>query len=127
MNKITPSRIAIFNSEVTMKKESIVVVSLHPRCGFWLNAGTAGMGSRFMYLFSNSATCRLNFDRLFDCFFVAGMRWWQFLHLQNLHTEIADLAETQPRKSRDCFANTTKDIFNRMKRVAAADCLKEVA
>ena len=75
----------------------------------------------------NSTTCRLNFDRLFDCFFVAGTRRRQFFHFQNLHAEIADFAEAQPGELWDCFADSAENVFNRMKRVAAADCLKEVA
>ena len=75
----------------------------------------------------NSATCSLDRDRLFDCFLVAGMRRRQFFHLQNVHAKIADFAETQPAELWDCFADPVENIFNRMKRVAAADSLKEVA
>ena len=73
------------------------------------------MSLRLIQLVPNTATCSLNFDRLFDCFFVAGMRRRQFFHLQNLHAEIADFAETQPGELRDCFAHPAENIFNRMK------------
>src|SRR5919106_339506 len=57
---------------------------------------------------SNSETCSLNFDRLFDCFFVARLRRRQFLQLQNLHASIADFAETQPRELWDRFADSAE-------------------
>ena len=85
------------------------------------------MSLRLIQLVPNTATCSLNRDRLFDCFFVAGMRRRQLFNFQNVHAEIADLAETQPGELWDCFAHPAENIFNRMKRVAAADCLKKVA
>ena len=84
------------------------------------------MGLRLIQLLPNTATRSLDRDRLFDCFFVAGMRRRQFFHFQNLHAEIADFAETQTGELRDCFTHPAENIFNGMKRVAAADRLKEV-
>lgn len=75
----------------------------------------------------NTATCSLNRDGLFDCFFVAGMRRRQLFNFQNVYAEIADFAQTQPGELWDCFAHPAENIFNGMKRVAAAYCLKEVA
>ena len=96
----------------------------------WLdlsNYRRTGMSLRLIQLLPNTATRSLDSDCLFDCFFVAGMRRRQFFHFQNLHAEIADLAETQSGELWDCFADPAENIFNRMKRVAAADCLKEIA
>jgi len=85
------------------------------------------MSLRVIQVVPNTAACRLDCDRLFDCFFVAGMRRRQFFNFQNMHTEIADFAKTQTSKLRDCFTHPAENIFNRMKRVTATDCLKKVA
>ena len=85
------------------------------------------MSLHVIQLVPNTATCSLDRDGLFDCFFVAGMRRRQLFNFQNVHAEIADLAETQPGELWDCFAHPAENIFNRMKRVAATDCLKKVA
>ena len=77
-------------------------------------------------LVANIATCSLDRDRLFNCFFVARMRRRQLFNFENVHAEIADFAETQPGELRDCFAHSPENIFNRMKRIAATDCLKKV-
>ena len=75
----------------------------------------------------NPATRSLDRDGLFDCVIVAGMRRRQLFNFQNVHAEIADLAETQPGELRDCFAHPAENIFNGMKGITAADCLKKVA
>jgi len=85
------------------------------------------MSLRLIHLVANTATCSLDRDRLFDCVFIAGMCWRQFFNFENVHAEIANFAQTQPGESRDCFADSSKNIFNRMQRVTATDCLKEVA
>ena len=85
------------------------------------------MSLHVIQLVPNTATCSLDRDGLFDRFIVAGMCRRQLFNFQNVHTEIADFAQTQPSELRDCFAHPAENIFNRMKRVAATDCLKEVA
>ena len=84
------------------------------------------MSLRVIQLVANTATCSLDRDRLFDCFFVAGMRRRQLFDCENVHAEIADFAETQAGELWDCFAHSSENVFNGMKRVAASDCLKEV-
>ena len=84
------------------------------------------MSFRLIHLVANTATCSLDRDGLFDCFFVAGMCRRQFFHFENVHAEIANFAQTQPGKLRNCFAHSPENIFDRMKRVAATDCLKKV-
>src|SRR5437899_9492511 len=64
----------------------------------------------------NGAACGLDRDRLLDGFFVAGMHRRQFFHLQNMHTEVADLAQGQPGELRDCLADAAKNIIHRRKR-----------
>ena len=73
------------------------------------------MSLHVIQLVPNTAACSLDRDGLFDCFFVAGMRRRQFFHIQNLHAEIADFTETQSSESRDCFTDSAKNVFNRMK------------
>ena len=85
------------------------------------------MRLRVIQLVPNTAPCRLDCDGLFDCFFVAGMRRRQFFNVQDVDAEIADFAETQPGELWDCFAHSSENVFDGMKRVAATDCLKEVA
>ena len=70
------------------------------------------MSLHVIQLVPNTATCSLDRDGLFDCFFVAGMRRRQLFNLQNVHTEIADFAETQPGELWDCFAHPAENIFN---------------
>ncbi len=79
------------------------------------NYGRTGMSLRLIKLLPHTATCSLNRDRLYDCFFVAGMRRRQLVNFQDVHAEIADLAETQPGELRDRFADPAENIFNRMK------------
>jgi len=93
---------------------------------FYFDARRAGMCSGLVRLFANCAAFCLNFDRLFNCFAITRFQRRQFLDFQDVNAEIADLAETQPGESRDCFTNAAENVFNRMKRVAAADSLKEV-
>ena len=50
------------------------------------------MSLRLVQLVPNTATCSLDRNRLFDCFFVAGVRRRQLFNLQNVHAEIADFA-----------------------------------
>jgi hypothetical protein len=50
------------------------------------------MSLHVIQLVPNTATCSLDRDGLFDCFFVAGMRRRQLFNLQNVHAEIADFA-----------------------------------
>ena len=50
------------------------------------------MSLRLIYLLPNAATCSLDRDRLFDCFFVAGMCRRQLFNVQNVQAEIADFA-----------------------------------
>src|SRR5437667_9045554 len=74
----------------------------------------------------NGAACGLDRDRLLDGFFVAGMHRRQFFHLQNMHTEVADLAQGQPGELRDCLADAAKNIIHRRKRIASTDCLEQI-
>ena len=85
------------------------------------------MSLRVIQLVPNTAACSLDCDRLFDCFFVAGVRRRQFFNFQNMHTEIANFAKTQASELRDCFAHPSENVFNGMKRITATDCLKKVA
>src|SRR5213596_1664447 len=101
MVRITTRIPTIFSSEVMMKK---------PSMSGW----------------PNGAACGLDRDRLLDGFFVAGMHRRQFFHLQNVHAEVADFAQGQPGELRNCFADATKDIIDGEKRVASADCLKQI-
>ena len=73
------------------------------------------MSFRLIYLSANSTPCSLDRDRLFDAFFITGMRRWQLFNFQNVHAEVANLAETQPGELWDCLAHPPENIFNRMK------------
>ena len=77
-----------------------------------------------MELFPNCAAFRLDGDRLLDCYFICRMHRRQLFNVQDMHAEVSDLTQTQPGKSRDCFADSPENIFDRIKRVAAADSLK---
>jgi hypothetical protein len=85
------------------------------------------MGSPVIRLLPNLAASFLDGDRRLNGFFVAGMYFRKFFHLQNMHTEVADVAETKSCKSRNGFADPTENLIDRVKRVAAADGLKQVA
>ena len=91
MNKITPSRIAIFSSEVMMKKRSIVVVS------------STDEALPVIRLVESST----NRDELGPDLTGADF--------QNLRAEIADFAETQTGELRDRLTHPAENVFNRMK------------
>ena len=80
-----------------------------------------------MHLLVKCAASCLDFDCFLDCFLVLWMRRRQLFNFQDVHAEIADLTETLAGELCDCFAYSAENIFNRMKRVTAADRLKEVA
>ena len=82
------------------------------------------MRSCVMELFLNCAAAFLDGDRFLDCCFIRGMHRRQLLNVQDMHAEVPDLTQTQPGKSRDCFADSPENIFDRIKRVAAANSLK---
>jgi hypothetical protein len=59
------------------------------------------------------AACGLDRDRLLNGLVVAGMHRRQFFHMQNVHAEIANLAQGQPGELGDCLADPTKNVVDR--------------
>src|SRR5438034_2708548 len=93
-------------------------VILLPTCHFCFNLSKtrgAETRSRLMDLFLNRAALCLDFDRLLDCLFVAGMHRRRFFDVEDVHAEVTDFVEAQSRKSRDCFADPTENILDRVK------------
>ena len=70
------------------------------------------MSFRLIYLSANCTTCSLNRNRLFDAFFVTGMRRWQLINFQNVHAEVANPAETQSGEPWDSLAHPPENIFD---------------
>src|SRR5215510_4179967 len=103
MNRITPSRIAIFSSDVMMKNESMVSSVLPVRRRFAFSARRAHARVGFVNLFVNCAAPLLNFDCFLDCLLVLWMCRRQLFNFQDVHAKIANLTQAQPGELRDCF------------------------
>jgi hypothetical protein len=127
MNKITPRTIAIFMSDVMMKKKFIVFLSLPGRRSFAFDARRAHTRAGFVDLFVDCTAPCLNLDSFFDRFLVLRLSGRQLFNLQNVHPGIADFTQTQSAELWDCFADAAEHLFDRMKRVAASGCLQQVA
>src|SRR5207237_2609833 len=110
-------------------ENALVVAAYHVLCAedsarySMKNFGVAATGfGRSWPRWPNGAACSLDGDRLLDCLFVCGMHRRQFVHLQNVHAEVADFAQRQPGKLRDGLANSMKNIIDRRNYVPSPDC-----
>src|SRR5215467_11379552 len=113
------------SNRARLRQRTLQLSTLRRR--WWLTARRAGMRSPAIQLLPNLAASFLDGDRLLNGFFVAGMYLRELFHLQDMHAEVANVAETKSRKSRNCFANLTENLIDRVKRIAATDGLKQVA